>query len=314
MTALCLLRRLPHRAPAGEPAAGPARLLRRPHLRARRQAARRVLPHQLDRPRRDDVGLHLQRLGRYPVQPMTAPALDQLSRQHHPRARDRHGAEGQLRPPRPAARRRARRLRALRAHDAAQPDEPALARPRPLRALGRPRLGAALQPAPPHGLRPPARPAEAVPPVRQPDARAPRARRHGRASRRRPARSARASATRVGMAIAERHLAARFNRPGHEIVDHRTFVLAGDGDLMEGVAHEAASLAGHLGLGKLVCFYDSNHICLAASTNLVVHRRRGEGVRGLRLARRRRSPTATTSRRSRARPTRRSRWPTGPRS
>ena len=71
------------------------------------------------------------------------------------------------------------------------------------------------------------------------------------------------------MAIAERHLAARFNRPGHEIVDHRTFVLAGDGDLMEGVAHEAASLAGHLGLGKLVCFYDSNHICLAASTNLV---------------------------------------------
>ena len=73
----------------------------------------------------------------------------------------------------------------------------------------------------------------------------------------------------VGMAIAERHLAARFNRPGHEIVDHRTFVLAGDGDLMEGVANEAASLAGHLGLGKLVCYYDSNHICLGASTNLV---------------------------------------------
>ena len=73
----------------------------------------------------------------------------------------------------------------------------------------------------------------------------------------------------VGMALAERHLAARFNRPGHEIVDHRTFALAGDGDLMEGVANEAASLAGHLGLGKLVCFYDSNHICLAASTNLV---------------------------------------------
>jgi len=73
----------------------------------------------------------------------------------------------------------------------------------------------------------------------------------------------------VGMAIAERHLAARFNRPGHEIVDHRTFVLAGDGDMMEGVANEAASLAGHLGLGKLVCFYDSNRICLAASTNLV---------------------------------------------
>jgi transketolase len=72
----------------------------------------------------------------------------------------------------------------------------------------------------------------------------------------------------VGMAIAEAHLAARFNRPGHEIVDHHTWVLAGDGDLMEGVAHEAASLAGHLRLEKLVCFYDSNDITLAASTNL----------------------------------------------
>jgi transketolase len=73
----------------------------------------------------------------------------------------------------------------------------------------------------------------------------------------------------VGMAAAERHLAAVFNRPGHEIVDHRTFVLCGDGDLMEGISHEAASLAGHLNLGKLVCFYDSNHICLASTTNLV---------------------------------------------
>jgi transketolase len=72
----------------------------------------------------------------------------------------------------------------------------------------------------------------------------------------------------TGMAIAERHLAARFNRPGHEVVDHCTYVLAGDGDLMEGVAHETASLAGHLELGKLVVFYDSNRICLAASTNL----------------------------------------------
>jgi len=72
----------------------------------------------------------------------------------------------------------------------------------------------------------------------------------------------------VGMAVAERHLAARFNRPGHEIVDHHTYVLAGDGDLMEGVAHEAASLAGHLELGRLVVFYDSNRICLAGSTGL----------------------------------------------
>ena len=72
----------------------------------------------------------------------------------------------------------------------------------------------------------------------------------------------------VGMAIAERHLAARFNRPGHQIVDHHTYVIAGDGDLMEGVAHEAASLAGHLRLGRLVCFYDSNRICLAGATDL----------------------------------------------
>ena len=62
----------------------------------------------------------------------------------------------------------------------------------------------------------------------------------------------------VGMAMAERHLAASFNRPGHDIVDHHTFVMCGDGDLMEGVSAEAASLAGHLGLSKLICLYDDN--------------------------------------------------------
>jgi transketolase len=72
----------------------------------------------------------------------------------------------------------------------------------------------------------------------------------------------------VGMAMAEAHLAARFNRPRHEVIDHHTYVLAGDGDLMEGVAHEAASLAGHLELGKLVVLYDSNRVCLAGSTSL----------------------------------------------
>ncbi|PQP33703.1 transketolase, partial [Desulfobacteraceae bacterium SEEP-SAG9] len=56
----------------------------------------------------------------------------------------------------------------------------------------------------------------------------------------------------VGLAIAERFLAAHFNRPGHEIVSHHTYTIVSDGDLMEGVAHEAASLAGHLGLGKLI--------------------------------------------------------------
>jgi len=72
----------------------------------------------------------------------------------------------------------------------------------------------------------------------------------------------------VGMAIAEAHLAARFNRPGHEIIDHHTYVLASDGDMMEGVASEACSLAGHLRLGKLIVLYDDNHVSLAGTTNV----------------------------------------------
>ncbi|ANQ86003.1 transketolase [Azoarcus olearius] len=66
----------------------------------------------------------------------------------------------------------------------------------------------------------------------------------------------------VGMAIAEKVLAAEFNRAGHEIVDHRTWVFLGDGCLMEGISHEACSLAGTLGLGKLVAFYDDNNISI----------------------------------------------------
>jgi transketolase len=72
----------------------------------------------------------------------------------------------------------------------------------------------------------------------------------------------------VGMAMAERHLAARFNRPGHALVDHYTYVMCGDGDLMEGLSTEAASLAGHLGLGRLVCLYDNNKISIEGSTDL----------------------------------------------
>jgi transketolase len=72
----------------------------------------------------------------------------------------------------------------------------------------------------------------------------------------------------VGMAIAERWLAATFNRPGHSIVDHRTYVIASDGDLMEGVASEAASLAGDLHLGRLIVLYDANRITLSATTNV----------------------------------------------
>ncbi len=72
----------------------------------------------------------------------------------------------------------------------------------------------------------------------------------------------------VGMAMAERHLAARFNRAGHEIVDHYTYAICSDGDLMEGVASEAASLAGHLKLGKMIYFWDDNSITIEGSTNL----------------------------------------------
>jgi transketolase len=72
----------------------------------------------------------------------------------------------------------------------------------------------------------------------------------------------------VGMALAERLVGQRFNRPGHEIVDHRTWVIASDGDMMEGVASEAASLAGALQLGKLTCFYDDNHITIEGETRL----------------------------------------------
>ncbi len=72
----------------------------------------------------------------------------------------------------------------------------------------------------------------------------------------------------VGMAIAEAHLAARYNRAGHDIFDHYTYALAGDGDMMEGVQAEAASLAGHLRLGKLIVLYDSNRVTLSGTTSI----------------------------------------------
>jgi len=72
----------------------------------------------------------------------------------------------------------------------------------------------------------------------------------------------------VGMAIAERFLGAVFNRPGYPIVDHRTYAIVSDGDLMEGLSHEAASLAGHLGLNKLIYLYDDNEISIDGSTDL----------------------------------------------
>jgi transketolase len=72
----------------------------------------------------------------------------------------------------------------------------------------------------------------------------------------------------VGLALAEAMLAARYNRPGHDLIDHRTFTIASDGDIQEGVTSEACSLAGHLGLSKLTAFYDNNHIQLAGGTEM----------------------------------------------
>ena len=83
----------------------------------------------------------------------------------------------------------------------------------------------------------------------------------------------------VGMAIAERHLSAVFNRPGHDIINHFTYVLASDGDLQEGVSAEAASLAGTLRLGKLICLYDDNGIQIEGSTEVVFTEDVGERFR-----------------------------------
>src|SRR5690606_36116408 len=75
-------------------------------------------------------------------------------------------------------------------------------------------------------------------------------------------------ATAVGMALAEAHLAASYNRPGFDIVDHHTYVIASDGDLMEGISSEASSFAGNLGLGKLIVLYDDNSITIDGATDI----------------------------------------------
>ena len=80
------------------------------------------------------------------------------------------------------------------------------------------------------------------------------------------------------MAIAEAWLAARYNRPGHRIVDHYTYCICSDGDLMEGVSQEAASLAGHLRLGKLIFLYDQNYISLAGAHQFDLYGRCCEAV------------------------------------
>jgi transketolase len=91
----------------------------------------------------------------------------------------------------------------------------------------------------------------------------------------------------VGMALAEKLLADEFNRPGHTIVDHRTYVFVGDGCLMEGISHEACSLAGVLGLNKLVALYDDNGISIDGPVARLVRRRHRGALRRLWLERHR---------------------------
>ena len=174
----------------------------------------------------------------------------------------RHGRrpEGELRAPGHADGAGAARLRPLHAGHAPQPGQPALARPRPLRALSAGHASMLLYalPAP--------RPATTSRSTTSSSSASGRAARPATpssatrpASRSPPARSARASPTPSAWRSPRRISPQHFNRPTQQIVDHHTYVIAGDGDMEEGISAEAASLAGHLGLGKLIAFYDDNH-------------------------------------------------------
>ena len=170
--------------------------------------------------------------------------------------------------------------------DEAQPGEPALVRPRPLRALGRARLDAPLLDAPPERLRRVDGGPRELPPARQPHRGPPRVRGRRRARRGghdRPARPGRRATRWASRWPSGCWPPASTARP--EIVDHHTYAIASDGDMQEGVASEASSLAGHLGLGRLMVFYDDNKIQLAGETKMAFSEDVGQALRGLRLAR-----------------------------
>ena len=172
---------------------------------------------------------------------------------------DRRHPEGELGTPGAAAGLRADGVRAVAAPPQARSARAAVVRSRSLRAVGRPRLDAALLAAPPHRLRPLARRARSSSASGAARRRATPSGTRRRASRRPPVRSGRAPRTRSAWRSPSATSRRYFNRPGHTLVDHHTYALVSDGDVMEGVACEAASLAGHLGLGKLIYLYDANH-------------------------------------------------------
>ena len=175
--------------------------------------------------------------------------------------------------------------RPLHASPALRPEGPGLAGPRPLRALRRSRQHAALRHAAPDRLRPLARRPQGLPPVGQQDAGAPRARGHAR--RRDDDRPARPGprATPSAWRSPRRTWPPTFNDAEHQVVDHRTYVIAGDGDLMEGVASEAASLAGHLAPGQAHRPLRRQPHQHRRQHRPRLHRGPGQALRGLRLAR-----------------------------
>ena len=149
------------------------------------------------------------------------------------------------------------------------PEGSALAQPRPLHTLGRPRLDAALRAAVSHRLRPYARRHQALPAVGSKTPGHPEAERTpGVEATTGPL--GQGIGNSVGMAIAEAHLGAVYNREDQAIVDHFTYCICGDGDLMEGISQEAISLAGHLKLGKLIVLYDDNLVSLAGPTDITL--------------------------------------------
>ena len=192
--------------------------------------------------------------------------LEQRGDQRDPRAGDGRGAEGELGPPGHGDGARAARPRAVHAgscsYDAAAPDWPD--RDRFVLSDGHASMllysmlyltGYGLDPRRPQG----------VPPVGLEARRATPSTRHTAGIEVTTGPLGQGFANGVGIGLAEANLRARF---GEEVVDHHTFVICGDGDLEEGVSHEAASLAGHLGLGRLVYVYDDNHITIDGPTEL----------------------------------------------